>query len=332
MMHQRFTLGACSPQIASPPPPPNPPSRTPPPPGKSSPNPPPSSLPNPLPTQWLQRVWRMARCGSASHLFRCPRYTVRSSCSGKRRWWGELHYLLESLSITAHLPQHRDNTNHTPCRSILRWFPFLASSLCYYWAPYVPKPFPAPPFPTRAYPSQPPRVAKAPPGMGHRLPGCLRYHMMRKLSRLILVWTRESVAVCHCITWFHTSLLLTMCHIRGNSHLWDHPSLQQLNNLVPRGNLRYHVMYRVRQLILVWTRKSVAASHCVTGLQTQLILTVCHIRCHSDLCGHYTIGQLGTLVPRRCLGSHMMHGVRQLILVCTSKRVVVSHCLTWFET
>ena len=34
--------------------------------------------------------------------------------------------------------------------------------------------------------------------------------------------------VSHCITWFQTQLILTMCQIRYRSHLWDHRSTGQL--------------------------------------------------------------------------------------------------------
>ena len=43
------------------------------------------------------------------------------------------------------------------------------------------------------------------------------------------------------------------------------------------------MMHRVRQLILVWTRMSMAVSHSITWFQTQLIVTACQIRCHGRL-------------------------------------------------
>ena len=36
------------------------------------------------------------------------------------------------------------------------------------------------------------------------------------------------MAVSHCITWFQTQLILTMCHIQYHGHLWDHRSTGQL--------------------------------------------------------------------------------------------------------
>ena len=61
------------------------------------------------------------------------------------------------------------------------------------------------------------------------------------------------MAVSHCITWFRTQLILTACQIRYRSHLWDHRSTGQLWTLILRRCLKYHLMSRVRQLILVWT-------------------------------------------------------------------------------
>ena len=59
------------------------------------------------------------------------------------------------------------------------------------------------------------------------------------------------VAVSHCITWSQTQLIFTTCQIRYHSHLWDHRSTGQLCTLFSRGGLEYHMMSRVRQLILV---------------------------------------------------------------------------------
>ena len=196
-----------------------------PPPPRTLPEPPPPphrpSLYTPSNDWWLRRVRRMAFCGSASHFVRQLRYTVSPSRSGKRRRWGELNCLWGSVSRTAH---------HTPCRSIPRWFLCLAIGLCYYC---VPKPFPAPtPLPTWACRlSRPPRVAKAPPRMGHRPPGYLRYHMMHTVSQLILVWTIKSVATSHYVTWFPTQLIPIVCNIRRRSDLWGHCS--SLDNSEP---------------------------------------------------------------------------------------------------
>ena len=88
-------------------------------------------------------------------------------------------------------------------------------------------------------------------------------------------------SISHSINWFQTQLVLTLCQIRCHSHLQDQCSTGQLGMLLLRGCPGYHMAHRVRQLILFWTRKDVAASHCVTWFETQLILTPCEIGCHS---------------------------------------------------
>ena len=152
--------------------------------------------------------------------------------------------------------------------------------------------------------------------------------MMHRVSQLILVWTIQRVAVSQCLTWFWSQPLLAGCHICCHRHLWDHCSIGQLRNLVSRRCLGSHAMHRVRQLILVWARTTVDVSHCLTWFLTWLTLTAYQIRRHGTLWDHRSTGQLKTLVPRRCLGSHTIHGVHQLIVVWTTKRVGVSHCLT----
>ena len=50
------------------------------------------------------------------------------------------------------------------------------------------------------------------------------------LQSLCLMHTGKptGVAIPHCITWFQTQLILTMCQTRYHSHLWDHRSTGQL--------------------------------------------------------------------------------------------------------
>ena len=158
--------------------------------------------------------------------------------------------------------------------------------------------------------------------------GSLWSQAMHRVQRLILVWAIKRVDVFHCLTCGLTLLTLTACQIRRHSHLWDHHSIRQLKTLVPRRCLESHTMHRVRQLILMWTTKSVVVSHCITLFQNQLILTLCQICLLSHLWDQRSIGQLRTVVPRRCVGCHMMHKVRPLILMGTMKRVAMSHCLT----
>ena len=74
------------------------------------------------------------------------------------------------------------------------------------------------------------------------------------------------------LTWFQTQLMLAECQIQCHSDLWDHCGIGLLGTLPPRGCLGHHMMPRVRQLILVWTRKSVAVSHCIPWFQTQIIV------------------------------------------------------------
>ena len=59
----------------------------------------------------------------------------------------------------------------------------------------------------------------------------------------------------------------------------------------------------------------VAASHCITWFQTQLIITTRQICYHSHLSDHRTTRQLLTLIPRGCLEYHMVSRLCQLILV-----------------
>ena len=130
--------------------------------------------------------------------------------------------------------------------------------------------------------------------------------MMHRLSQLILVWTIKRVVVSHSITLFQTQQILTMCQMCCFCHVWDQHSIGQLRTVVRRRCLGCHMMHKARQLILVGTTPSVAVSHCLTCFQTQLLLTACHIRCHSDLWDHWSIGQLRTLVPRGCLRYHIV--------------------------
>ena len=144
----------------------------------------------------------------------------------------------------------------------------------------------------------------------------------------ILSSIREAGPLKRCRAARGTSKARVIPKIRCHGDLWDHRTMGQLRNMVPRGCLRYHMMHRVCQLILVWTTKSVVLSHCITWLHTQLILTVCQICCHGDLWDHRSMGQLRNMVQRDCLRYHMMHRVCQLILVWTRKSVVLSHCIT----
>ena len=75
--------------------------------------------------------------------------------------------------------------------------------------------------------------------------------MVRRVRRLILVWMGETMVFSHCFTWFHSQQILAACQIRCHRHLWDHRSVGRLKNLIPRGSLRYHMMHRVSQLIMV---------------------------------------------------------------------------------
>ena len=60
--------------------------------------------------------------------------------------------------------------------------------------------------------------------------GCHCSVVFFSLQSLCLTHTGKpmGVAVSHCITWFQTQLIPTMCQIRDPSHLWDHCSTGQL--------------------------------------------------------------------------------------------------------
>ena len=106
--------------------------------------------------------------------------------------------------------------------------------------------------------------------------------MMHGVRQLILVWTRKSVVVSHCITLLHNRLILTVCQICCMSHLWDQRNIGQRRTVVPRRCLGCHMMHRVRWLMWVGTKKTLSMSHCLACFQSEVILITCHIRCHSD--------------------------------------------------
>ena len=58
------------------------------------------------------------------------------------------------------------------------------------------------------------------------------------------------VTASHCIAWFQTQLILTKCQIRYYSLFFFCEIIVELDSC-----LEYHMVSRLRQLILVWTKK-----------------------------------------------------------------------------
>jgi hypothetical protein len=164
------------------------------------------------------------------------------------------------------------------CLAIFYYIILLVTFLSAHYSTFrdCPLPFPhmallwlPPPFP-----SFPPQVWNAtPPACGN--PACVHTALLFSLQSLCLMHTGKptGVAVSHCITWFQTQLIPTTCQIRYHSHSWDDRSAAQLRILIPRRFLEYHMMSRVRQLTLVWTKQK--RYHLGTGSQRCLRLCTC---------------------------------------------------------